>query len=365
VSYREVSLAPVLKLADKHFRRLGNGALLLFRHPGELPRNALLLARYLWHVQVRRKSLVVLARPGGLGDLVCVLASVPGLRDRHPHSWLVALTPPGCWQLAASSGLIDAAGDPGGFFETFVNRMSSPSQYYRPLLPDEYLPPRPQLLHLADEFAREIGVIASPAPIHFAAPNRVRRRIERRLKEINHDGRPLIVFHAGPTWPVREWPAQRWNELAELVSAKTSAIMIRIGTDRDSMRRLRVLSPIPDVLDWINMLDVVETVALLENASAFVGIDSGPLHVAAALGIPSVALFGPISGRLRMQAHARAIVVTGEVGCLGCHHRAEGPLHWRTGCPHDMACMDHISAEKVFRHLVEALSHRGSFIQRG
>jgi ADP-heptose:LPS heptosyltransferase len=184
-----------------------------------------------------------------------------------------------------------------------------------------------------------------------------------RLREINPNQRPVIVFHPGPTWQVREWPSPQWSELAELVSARTSAIMIKIGTDVDSMRRVRPLSPTPNVVDWTNKLDVIEIVALIEQASTFVGIDSGPLHVAGVLGVPSVALFGPISGQLRVHPRAQAIIVTSSVSCLGCHHRPEGPLHWRTGCPNDIACMRGIAPDEVFNRLMECLARHKDAIE--
>lgn len=349
-----VTLPRLSALADKYLRRTGNGALLLFGRPRELPRNIGLLARYLWHVQIRRKGLVVLVRTGGLGDLICALASVPGLKDRYPNSWLVVICPPGCRRLAASSGLSDASDDdPWGFFHVFVNRMCSPSRYYHPVLPDECDPPRPQLLHLADEFASALRVVPDPASVRVTASKRVRRRMRRRLREINPHHYPLVVLHPGPSWPVREWPAPRWNELADLISAKTSAVMIKIGTDLDSSGQVRPGSPIPGVVDWVNKLDVLEITALLQEASAFVGINSGPLHIAATLGVPAVALFGAISGKLRLHPHTRAVIVTGDVGCLGCNHTPAGARHWRTGCPHDIACMQQIDAETVFAALVQ------------
>src|SRR5438067_153129 len=83
-----------------YLRRIASGVSLLIDDPGELPRSLLLAARYTWNVYVRRKRLMVLVREGGLGDLVCVLASVPGLRDRHPDAWFVVITPRGGRRLA-------------------------------------------------------------------------------------------------------------------------------------------------------------------------------------------------------------------------------------------------------------------------
>ena len=341
---------PLLGIAQKHAGRIATGLSLLLDRPREAPRNLSLAVQYLWNVGVRRKNLLALVRLGGLGDLACLLGCVPGLKARHPNSWLVVISPPGCWQLAASSGLPDATADPNGFLHLLVDRLCPRSSYYRPLLPDEHTPPRPQTLHLAHEFARALDVSDEPSCVHFQTPRRVQRRLARRLREINPRRDPVVVLHPGPTWPVREWPWQRWCELAALVSANMSAIMIKIGTDIDDMQAVRSAC-IPGIIDWTNQLSVIETVALLEQASAFVGIDSGPLHVAGVLGVPSVGLFGPIAGELRLHPRAQSTIVTSRVDCLGCHHAPKGPHHWRTGCPRDIACMREIAAEEVFQAL--------------
>lgn len=322
------------------------------------PRNLWLLVRCCWEVGLRRKQLVVLERRGGLGDLICLLASVAGLRRRHPDAWLVLIAPLGCWPIAASSGLVDAAADALGVFHLFLQAVCPAERYYRPLLPDESSPPAPQLRHLTEEFAGALGVAADFSGVSVAAPPRVRRHIARWLRKVNPGSRPIVVLHPGPAWPVREWPAASWRELAILAGARLPACLIKIGMSRDSMWRRRPTPALPGVVECSDRMRPIELVALLEQASAFVGIDSGPLHVAAALGVPSVALFGPTSGALRLHPRAQATILSGAVGCLGCHHEPTGPLHWRTGCPHNIACMRQVGAAEVCARLIATLEEK-------
>jgi ADP-heptose:LPS heptosyltransferase len=193
-----------------------------------------------------------------------------------------------------------------------------------------------------------LGVTADLSAVTVRVPGRARGRLTWRLSKVNPARHPVVVLHPGPSWPVREWPAERWRELAEIISARTPAIMIRIGTDLDTLGRVRPSAPLPNTIDWTNQLGVIEIATLLEQASVFVGIDSGPLHLAGVLGVPAVGLFGPISADLRLHPHARVTVVAGKVDCLRCHHRATGHLHWRIGCPNDIACMREITAQEVF-----------------
>jgi ADP-heptose:LPS heptosyltransferase len=96
----------------------------------------------------------------------------------------------------------------------------------------------------------------------------------------------------------------------------------------------------------------METVAMLEQSRIFLGIDSGPFHLATTLGIPTIGLFGPVIGRLRAHPRAPFTCLTANVPCLGCHHDPAGELHWRTGCPYDIRCMKGISVDDVF-HAIE------------
>jgi ADP-heptose:LPS heptosyltransferase len=169
---------------------------------------------------------------------------------------------------------------------------------------------------------------------------------------MNPQGRPITVVHSGPTWPVKEWPLERWSKLTEKIAANGS-IVIHVGTDFDSARRYVPQRPVPKAINWIGLLNLAELVALLERASIFIGIDSGPLHVATALGLPSVGLFGPTEGKLHVHPRARAVAVKGTSSCLGCHYELTGPGHWKSGCRNDIVCMREITVDQV----LNAVSH--------
>jgi ADP-heptose:LPS heptosyltransferase len=313
-----------------------------------------LLMRYFLNVR-KGKTLVVLERSGGMGDLICLLACVPGLRAKHPNSWVALITPYGCAQLAVASKLCDAATETHTSFHHLLRYTCSPQCYYVPLLPDDRVPSQPQSrLHLAEEFAQVLGISADLDSVNLRVPERERGRMIKRLRAVNPEGRPIIVIHSGPTWPVRDWPIERWFELVEKIAAKGSVI-IHVGMDFDSYRRRVQPRPIPNTINWVNALNLMGLTALLEQTNVFIGIDSGPLHIATALGVPSVGLFGPTEGRLRVHPRAQVAILTGTASCLGCHHRGSEPRHWRTGCVNNIACMAEITADQVFSAVSSAL----------
>jgi ADP-heptose:LPS heptosyltransferase len=306
-------------------------------------------------VQIKRRPLVVVSRPGGIGDLVCLLGSLPGLRARYPNSWLVLICPLGCSPLAAASGLCDVASDAHSIFHIFVKTECPPSRYYYPQLPDECIPPRPRRRHLAEEFASILQVRVDFSSVRFTVPRKTERCVAQSLRKINPLRLPLIVMHAGPAWPVREWPIGRWAELSEKIGSRTSALIIQIGTDLEAGRQVMRPLRIPHAVNWVNKLDLVELAALLELANVYVGIDSGPLHIATAIGVPTIGLFGPTLAPLFLHPRASTKVITGSSKCIGCHHSLTGPIHWRTGCPNSIACMEEIKTDQVLHAVLECL----------
>jgi len=333
---------------QRQWSRITGVVSLLLSHPDKLPRNVLLILKLIWYTRILSRDLIVLFRPWGVGDVTCLLSCIPGLRRQYTNSWVVAITPLGCWRLVGSSGLVDAAADTDSFFHNVVKRACAPSLYFTLTYPEGRVPEQAQTLHIADEFGRALGVKADMSCVHLRPVARACRRVMQRLSVVNPHGNPIVVFHPGVTWSVREWPNQSWCELAELIASHSQAVMIRIGTNVESNGRVRELEPIPRTIDWTNQLDVMETAALLAAANALVGVDSGPLHVAGALGRFSVALFGPTSGHLRIHPNAPVALITADLRCLGCHHSSAGHLHWKTGCPYDILCMRQISAKRVF-----------------
>lgn len=83
-----------------------------------------------------------------------------------------------------------------------------------------------------------------------------------------------------------------------------------------------------------------QTMALIKRCSLFISVDSGPMHVAQALGVPTVALFGPSDPKRTGPLRSPAAIL---------YHKWEcSPCEWRP-CPYQVACMDSISVVDVMK----------------
>ena len=133
---------------------------------------------------------------------------------------------------------------------------------------------------------------------------------------------PYLVFLHGTTWASKHWPEACWRELAEQMSAQGWAVRLPWGNDSEKARAERIAAGIEHaaVLPKLNLAGVAKVIA---GASACVAVDTGLGHLAAALDVPSISLYGPtLPGRVgaygRSQIH---LCATGPNAGLGDRHK--------------------------------------------
>lgn len=171
--------------------------------------------------------------------------------------------------------------------------------------------------------------------------------------------RPFIVFHP---WPggmlaaLREWDPDRWVALGRHVT-ELGYLVVVTGSPVDAprsadlVRRLRSASV--TAISVAGTLDLSGFARLLSEASAVVSVDTGALHMAAALGTPVVSLHGPSTSRRwgPVGPHGFPVDAPGE-GCGFQHFGFERRAH-------DEECMSRITVTMVLEQLTRALAIEG------
>lgn len=168
-----------------------------------------------------------------------------------------------------------------------------------------------------------------------------REAAARLLREIRgrHTG-PIVALHpgAGAYSPARIWPIEKFAAVGRGLVERGAAIIV-LGGDDDRARAARLVSLVGQsdrVLDLAGRTGIHETAAVLEACDLFLGNDSGPMHIAAAMQTPVVAVFGPSNTLAwgpytpRGQASPHTIVTRG-LPCQPCFYRAYS-LGLREGC---------------------------------
>lgn len=103
-----------------------------------------------------------------------------------------------------------------------------------------------------------------------------------------------VVMAPGSRWPMKRWGVEKFAELGRRIVENYNAHLVLLGDPGDAEAALQIASGLGDhVTNLTGTTGVMEAAATIQQSSAFVGNDSGLMHLAEAVGTPVVALFGP------------------------------------------------------------------------
>ncbi len=157
---------------------------------------------------------------------------------------------------------------------------------------------------------------------------------------------PWVAMSVSARWATKRWPLRSFAAVADhLFGEGLPVVVIGNEQDRADLHALKAATRHP-IIDVVGALPLGSLPALLSKAAVMVTNDSGPMHVAAAVGTPVVALFGPTSAGRTGPYGAHHTVLTHEVPCRPCFSRV---------CRHTvhMECLQRLAPEQV----LEAVRH--------
>ena len=139
--------------------------------------------------------------------------------------------------------------------------------------------------------------------VDFPHDNSVDKQLEDRLQP----GRDFALLNPGAGWGAKQWPADRYGYVARRLAEDSVKSLINFGPGEESLVHAAESSSEGTAQGLTSSL--TELIALTRRARIFVGGDTGPMHLAAALGIPVVAIFGPTNPARNGPFGTRSIVL--------------------------------------------------------
>lgn len=203
------------------------------------------------------------------------------------------------------------------------------------------------------ELLAPLGVKCPDSPgLYFPVPLPAEAAVRGLFKNLKiSSDKPLVILSPGASCASKRWPAERFAQTAEALAARYPIQFAAIGThaDRSLIQRLKAQTPTP-ILDLSGQLDLSMLAAFLKQAALLISNDSGPVHMAAAVGTPVISIFGrrqpglsptrwrPLGGDSRF--------IWKDVGCDPCLAH-ECQIHF--------LCLDAISVEDVLKEAAQFL----------
>ena len=200
----------------------------------------------------------------------------------------------------------------------------------------------PSGLHQAEYYQQLVHALGFPnGPLEPRLPvsKTARKAASKLLSSGGWDPRtPLVALAPGAAFGgAKRWPPGRFAALASGLAADgVRTAMVGSGGDRQTADEVKVREP--RVIDLVGQTDLLQLAGVLALARALVTNDSGAMHLAAAIGTPVTAVFGPTDERATRPLGDGHTVVTANVWCRPCMLRE---------CPLDHRCMEGIETARV------------------
>jgi lipopolysaccharide heptosyltransferase II len=323
---------------------------------------------------------IIVRAPNWVGDCVLAVPALRSLRRGFPQAgiWVAARAETG--ELFAVDGLADgtivlpedkgwrglrpaAAKIREGSFDAgllLANSFGSALLFYLSGIPERWGyaadgrsllltkpvprprgPARRHHVHYYLDLVAGLGLEPLPPEMRVGLPAADREAARVRLERLGVAlSRPIVTICPGASYgPAKRWPAERFAEAAALIQERRGAEILIVGSAAEAGIAEAVRKGMqrqPHILTGATSLR--ELMGVISWSTLLISNDTGPLHLANALGVPVVAVFGPTDPAVTGPFAPPALVVKKDVPCWPCYYR---------GCPLDHRCMTLIAPGEV------------------
>jgi ADP-heptose:LPS heptosyltransferase len=211
--------------------------------------------------------------------------------------------------------------------------------------------------HTSDNALRLVAAVFSAAPPPTPAPLIAipQAHRERAAALIGSTTGPVIALHASGGRPIKQWPPDRFAAAARHFVLTRGATIVLTGTaeDRPLVDAVARALPHGSFVDASTTESLLTAAAVLSRADLLITGDTGPMHLAQAVGTPVVAVFGPSDPRRYAPRGARDRVVRIDLACAPCNRIRLPPARCLAAGTPD--CLAGVTADAVILAATEVL----------
>ena len=159
---------------------------------------------------------------------------------------------------------------------------------------------------------------------------------------------PRLLFHYGTTWQTKFWSMESWIALGKLAcqAYPSLSILLSWGTEAEKAAVDAIASAIGPRATVLERVSLKQLTAILKQVDLVVGGDTGPTHLAAAVGTPTVSLYRSSDGEYSGPRGKHHIIIQSPMECTRC---------FRTKCPRDEECRASITPRAMFQAIQKQL----------
>ncbi|SMH47175.1 ADP-heptose:LPS heptosyltransferase [Rathayibacter oskolensis] len=332
---------------------------------------------------------IAVLRGGGLGDLLFALPAIDALAAAYPGAEITLLgtaahrvllegsgsAVSGVEVLPVAQGVQDGEAEDPLLVEEFVARMRSRSfdlavqlhgggRFSNPFL--ERLGARHAIGSRTDDAAGlertipyvyyqhemlralEIVGLAGAGATRLEPALGVDPTRRDRLAAALPEGGPLVVIHPGATDVRRRWPSASFAEVATALIADGARVLV-VGDASDVPAADEIVAGAPGAVSWAGELELRDLAPLLSLADLVLGNDSGPRHLAAAVGAPTVGIFwvGNAINAAPMGRQRHRVQLSWTTRCPVCGIDATQVGWTAPRCEHELSFVDDVRVDRV------------------
>jgi len=278
---------------------------------------------------------ILVIRPAALGDVIMATGIIRALKQRYPHATIDVAT--NDFEVFRNSTRIRYAAPANQFDRNHYDLVIDLEMAYE-------LNPQ---MHTIDAYAAKADI--DPATTDLHTELFVQLEHHAFLAHVGLPEKFVVVHQRHHHWTSRNLPRSFYFELMREIVNQTGHAVVQIGNNDDF-----TFGSIDGCLyDLTNQLSLHQTAALISQARAFVGIDGGPMHIAATTNTPIIGLFTSVKSQYRAPRNRNAayIGIASDIECYGCVENQPAPVTKYYCMRGDDECTRRFSVTDVIKKL--------------